>query len=58
MLASERALTVEGGYQETNTVLLLDTHTPTQIHTKGFVKTEEADAGHVIYFAPVPLPPR
>lgn len=61
MLVSERALSVEGGYQETNIALHLDTHThTTQIHTKGFVKTylnrEMWDMSFI--FASVLLPPQ
>lgn len=54
MLVSERALSVEGGYQETNIALHLDAHTNLYAH-KGLCENipKQGDVGHVIYFASV-----
>lgn len=55
MLVSERALSAEGGHQETNIAprTYSDTH-------KGLCENipKEGDVGHVIYFASIPLPPQ
>lgn len=55
MLVSEKALSVEGGYQETN----IARHTYSDTH-KGLCENipKEGDVGHVIYFASVLLPPQ
>lgn len=57
MLVSERALSVEGGYQETNIAPHLDAHTNSETH-KGLCENipKQGDVGHVIYFASVELP--
>lgn len=52
---SEKALSVEGGYRETN----IARHTYSDTH-KGLCENipKEGDVGHVIYFASVQLPPQ
>lgn len=59
MLVSERALSAEGGYQETNIALHTDAHTDSRTH-KGLCENipKEGDVGHVIYSAGVLLPPQ
>lgn len=59
MLESETALSVEGGYRETDIALHLDAHTNSDTH-RGLCENipKQGDVGHVIYFASVLLPPQ